>query len=193
MIGEATNSNQGEQKCTHCTALQSENMRLREELVKMEMRANHDALTGLPNRRFFIESLEKRIMRCQRYGDNTALLFLDVDDLKAVNDAHGHGAGDALLICLAKILKGNIRVCDMVARIGGDEFALLLDNLDADRVEKKILSLIDLIQSAELKYDGQVLKLGAAIGYSFVGPADTVSTLMSRADEAMYRSKRDDG
>ena len=67
---------------------------------------------------------------------------------------HGHGAGDALLVCLAKILKGNIRVCDMVARIGGDEFALLLDNLDADRVEKKILSLIDLIQSTDLKYNG---------------------------------------
>ncbi len=192
MLDEVINRNEDKERCNHCAALQVENLRLSKELAEMEKRANHDVLTGLPNRRFFIESLEKRIMRCQRYGDNTALLFLDVDDLKAVNDAHGHGAGDALLICLAKILKGNIRVCDMVARIGGDEFALLLDNLDADRVEKKILSLIDLIQSTDLKYDGQVLKLGAAIGYSFVGPADTVSTLMSRADEAMYRSKRDD-
>ncbi len=159
----------------------------------MEQRANHDVLTGLPNRRYFIESLEKRIKRCQRYGDNTALLFLDVDDLKMINDAHGHAAGDILLTHLAKLLKDNIRVCDMVARIGGDEFALLLDNLDADQVENKILSLIDLIKTSNLAYEGQTLKFGAAIGYSFVGPADTVADLMSRADEAMYQSKNDGG
>lgn len=158
----------------------------------MEQRANHDVLTGLSNRRHFIESLEKRIKRCQRYGDNTALLFLDVDDLKTINDTHGHAAGDVLLTHLAKILKHNIRVCDMVARIGGDEFALLLDNLDADQVERKILSLIDRIKTANLVHEGQDLKFGAAIGYSFVGPTDTVTDLMSRADEAMYQSKNDD-
>lgn len=155
----------------------------------MEMRANHDVLTDLPNRRYFIESLEKRIKRCQRYGDITALLFLDVDNLKAINDTYGHAAGDVLLARLADILKHNIRCSDMVARIGGDEFALLLDNLDADRVEQKILSLIALIKSANPVYNGHILQCGAAIGYSFVGPADTVSALMSRADEAMYRSK----
>lgn len=167
-------------------------MRLKEELFEMEQRANHDVLTGLSNRRHFIESLEKRIKRCQRYGDNTALLFLDVDDLKTINDTHGHAAGDIVLVHLAKILKHNIRVCDMVARIGGDEFALLLDNLDADQVERKILTLIDRIKTANLIYDGQALKFGAAIGYSFVGPTDTVADLMLRADEAMYQSKNDD-
>ncbi|MEH6757164.1 MAG: GGDEF domain-containing protein [Parasphingorhabdus sp.] len=155
----------------------------------MEQRANHDILTGLSNRRFFIESLEKRIVRCQRYGDNTALLFLDVDNLKSVNDRYGHGAGDRLLIRFAEILKGNVRASDLVARIGGDEFALLLDNLDGDEVEQKILSLIRRIKLANLEYNGQKLKLGAAIGYSFIGPKDTVLALMSRVDEAMYRSK----
>lgn len=159
----------------------------------MERLANHDVLTGLPNRRYFIESLEKRIVRCQRYGDNTALLFLDVDDLKAINDSYGHAAGDALLVHLANLLKHNIRASDMVARIGGDEFALLLDNLDADRVESKILSLIELIKSSDPVSGTQTLKCGAAIGYSFVGPADTVSALMLRADEAMYKSKNDAG
>lgn len=191
LINEEIHSNQTKQQCTHCNALQSENKKLKEDLADMERRANHDVLTGLPNRRYFIESLEKRIVRCQRYGDNTALLFLDVDDLKAINDKHGHAAGDVLLTRLADILRYNIRSSDMVARIGGDEFALLLDNLDADRVESKILSLIALIKSANPEYEGQILKCGAAIGYSFVGPADTVSALMSRADEAMYRSKHD--
>lgn len=168
-------------------------MRLMKELAEMEQRANHDVLTGLSNRRHFIESLEKRIMRCQRYGDNTALLFLDVDDLKVINDTYGHAAGDLLLTRLAKILKDNIRACDMVARIGGDEFALLLDNLDADQVESKILSLMKRIKATRLEHCDQTLKFGAAIGYSFVGPTDTVLALMSRADEAMYKSKGNGG
>ncbi len=192
MLDEVINRNEDKERCNHCAALQVENLRLSKELAEMEKRANHDVLTGLPNRRFFIESLEKRIMRCQRYGDNTALLFLDVDDLKRVNDSHGHAAGDLLLVRLGKILKDNIRACDMVARIGGDEFALLLDNLDADQVENKILALMDRFKSANLEHAGQALQFGAAIGYSFVGPTDTVSALMSRADEAMYNSKGDD-
>lgn len=189
MINEDMLVKQGQEQCAHCNSLQSENRKLKVELADMERLANHDVLTGLPNRRYFIESLEKRILRCQRYGDNTALLFLDVDDLKAINDSYGHAAGDVLLVHLAKLLQNNIRASDMVARIGGDEFALLLDNLDADRVESKILSLIELIKSSNPVSDGQTLKCGAAIGYSFVGPADTVSALMSRADEAMYKSK----
>lgn len=189
MINEDMLVKQGQEQCAHCNSLQSENRKLKVELADMERLANHDVLTGLPNRRYFIESLEKRIVRCQRYGDNTALLFLDVDDLKAINDSYGHAAGDVLLVHLAKLLQNNIRASDMVARIGGDEFALLLDNLDADRVESKILSLIELIKSSNPVSGGQALKCGAAIGYSFVGPADTVSALMSRADEAMYKSK----
>lgn len=191
LISEVISINETKETCANCTALQSKNTQLREDLAEMEQRANHDVLTGLSNRRYFIESLEKRIMRCQRYGDNTALLFLDVDDLKAINDKYGHAAGDMLLTRLADILKDNIRGCDMVARIGGDEFALLLDNLDADQVESKILSLMKRIKTTNLEYTNQRLKFGAAIGYSFVGPTDTVIALMLRADEAMYKSKNE--
>lgn len=191
MVDELVGEKEVKEKCANCTLLQVENIRLKEELSEMEKRANHDALTGLPNRRHFIESLQERIVRCQRYGDNTALLFLDVDDLKMINDQHGHGAGDVLLVHLAHILQTNIRVCDMVARIGGDEFALLLDNLDADEVERKILALINRIKTTQLLHDGRFLVFGAAIGYSFVGPADTVPALMSRADEVLYQSKKD--
>lgn len=186
----ANGEHQASQSCVNCNSLQSENMKLKDELADMELRANYDVLTGLPNRRYFIECLEKRIVRCKRYGEITALLFLDVDDLKAINDTYGHGAGDALLVHMAKLLQDNIRASDMVARIGGDEFALLLDNLDADRVERKILSLIELIEASQPVSNGQILNCGAAIGYSFVGPADTADTLMSRADEAMYQSKK---
>ena len=186
MHHDATSS---EQNCANCSELEQQISALKDQLAKMEQYAYHDVLTGLSNRRFFLDSLESRISRCQRYGDNCALLFLDVDDLKAVNDQHGHGAGDLLLARLAEILKLHTRTSDVVARIGGDEFGLLLDNLDADEVVRKIAFLVDQFSKANCTYANTSLKLGAAIGYCFVGPQDTTDGLMSRADAAMYRAK----
>ncbi|QJB69996.1 GGDEF domain-containing protein [Parasphingorhabdus halotolerans] len=159
------------------------------QISELEKMARHDVLTGLPNRRSFIEALETRIMRCQRYGDITALLYLDVNGLKSVNDAQGHTAGDQLLVHLGRLLDDNIRASDMVARIGGDEFALLLDKLDADQVEAKIKFLMERIASSTLHYDGSQIKMSAAIGYCFVGPKDSVEDLMVQADQAMYALK----
>jgi len=156
----------------------------------MQRRAHFDVLTKLPNRRYFVENLEHRILRCERYGDVTALLFLDVDNLKRTNDQFGHNVGDALLAKLGKILSANIRASDLVARIGGDEFAILLDNMDAEQVDQKIAALIDRIEKARLDVEGRELILSAAIGYCFIGPKDDISTLMSRADAAMYKVKR---
>lgn len=179
--------------CDQCAALLQENERLRAQLREMEDRAHHDILTGLANRRYFVEGLKVRIARCQRYGDQTALLFLDVDGLKQVNDQHGHQAGDLLLTSLATILSDNIRVSDMVARIGGDEFAILLDNIAPSQLEQKINSLRKLIQAADVEYDQQRLNLSASIGHCFIGPEDNVEGLLSRADAAMYREKRKAG
>lgn len=179
-----------QQNCEQCAVLQTEIAHLKEQLKEMEERAHHDVLTGLPNRRYFIEGLSHRILRSQRYGDVTALLSLDVNDLKKVNDTHGHQAGDLILTRLAQILENNIRASDMVARIGGDEFAILLDNMNAKQVEQKIDSLLKLINAADIRKDKATLKLGAAIGYCFIGPDDSLPDLMSRADDAMYKSKK---
>lgn len=173
-----------------CDALEKENARLKDQLREMEDRAHHDVLTGLANRRFFIEGLKLRIMRCQRYGDRTALLFLDVDDLKHVNDHHGHQAGDLVLTKLAEILKRNIRASDMVARIGGDEFAILLDNMGSKIVERKVASLMALIEEAKIEFGQHRISLSAAIGHCLIEPDDNVDDLMSRADAAMYREKK---
>ncbi len=183
------NSASNDQHCRSCDALQREIDALKHELAKMEQHAYHDVLTGLPNRRFFLQSLESRVGRCQRYGDNCAVLFLDVDNLKKINDSHGHGAGDIVLARLAEILRLHIRASDVAARIGGDEFGLLLDNLDADEVEKKIGFLVNQFAKTNCSYADQPVSFGATIGYSFVGPKDTVEGLMSRADAAMYRAK----
>ncbi len=177
-------------ECLNCISLGAEISELKQKLNNMEQHALHDALTGLANRRQFVGGLEHRIMRCQRYGDTTALLFLDVNNLKAVNDEYGHSAGDALLIRLSEILGTNIRGSDMVARIGGDEFAILLDNLDADQVDSKIDLLLKRIDSSHIAYEGSHIPLGVAIGYCFVGPIDTIPDLMSRADAAMYKAKK---
>lgn len=178
-----------DQQCANCVILKQEIVALKEELSEMQQHAYYDVLTGLSNRRFFVESLESRIARCQRYGDNCALLFLDVDNLKAVNDEYGHAAGDALLVRLGEILKNQTRTSDVVSRIGGDEFGLLLDNLDCDVVVGKIASLMTQFDNAKCNHEGRKIPLGAAIGYCFVGPKDTVEGLMSRADAAMYRAK----
>lgn len=179
--------------CTRCKGLLAENAQLKEQLREMEDRAHHDVLTGLPNRRFFIEGLKLRILRCQRYGDKTALLFLDVDGLKQVNDDHGHQAGDLLLIKFAELLSTNIRASDMVARLGGDEFAILLDNMGSNEVTTKIASLLALIEKTRIEHVQKQLPLSAAIGHCFVGPDDDVDGLLSRADAAMYKQKKKAG
>ena len=178
-----------EQHCTSCDILQREILALKADLSEMKQHAYHDSLTGLSNRRFFVESLESRIARCQRDGDHCALLLLDVDNLKATNDEHGHAAGDFLLVRLAELLKRHTRTSDVVARIGGDEFGLLLDNLDCDQVVAKIAFLARQFATAICVHEGKPLPLGAAIGYCLVGPQDTIDGLMSRADAAMYLAK----
>lgn len=169
--------------------LQEQVRQLQSRLQEMERLAHHDVLTGLPNRRYFIKSLENRVARCLRYGDNSALLFLDVNNLKRINDTHGHGAGDLALSHLGQVLSSHVRQSDFVARIGGDEFGILLDNLDADEVERKIAALLDRISNSEIQYRETALSLRVAVGYCFVGPRDTVTDLLSRADAAMYANK----
>ena len=178
-----------DQHCANCLILEQEIVVLREGLAEMKLHAYNDVLTGLSNRRLFVESLEDRVARCRRYGDNCAVLFLDVDKLKAINDEHGHAAGDALLVRLAEILKTHTRTTDVVARIGGDEFGLLLDNLNGDQVADKIDFLLQQLAKENITHEGKKLPLGASIGYCFVGPKDTTDSLMSRADAAMYRAK----
>jgi diguanylate cyclase (GGDEF)-like protein len=178
-----------EDSCSNCSAIEAENTVLKERITVLEQQAFHDVLTDLANRRYFLDALQNRVKRCERYGDITALLFLDVDNLKTVNDTYGHQAGDLLLTRFAQILTDNTRATDMVARIGGDEFAILLDNMDGDEVEGKITSLSDRLSKAVVKFDDKRLTLSAAIGYCFIGPKDTVSGLMSRADAAMYKKK----
>jgi diguanylate cyclase (GGDEF)-like protein len=150
----------------------------------------HDALTGVPNRRLLSRLLEQAIARAQRNGDTLALMFLDLDHFKQVNDIMGHEAGDALLQEAARRLKGCVREGDTVARLGGDEFVVLLTGLmgptDPAMVGQKMLSAI----GQPFALSGQMFRLSASIGIAlYPDDGKDESTLTKNADIAMYHAK----
>lgn len=154
--------------------------------------ALHDAMTGLPNRRLFYERLLYILADAQRRRQLTAVCYLDLDGFKAVNDAFGHDAGDAVLREVAKRLLGCIRTNDVVARFGGDEFALILSNIqDAREVERVLQRVLQAIEQPIHLAGGETATVGASIGVA-IGPehGDASDTLMAHADQAMYVAKR---
>lgn len=178
------------------TALWAEIARLRTVVAKLERQvgeldrlAHHDALVPLPNRRGFERQLNAVIDRLERYGDASALLFVDVDDLKTVNDSFGHEAGDAALIHVAELLIGGVRQSDLVARFGGDEFAILLERVDLAQATETASRLTDRIADTSFAFAGNPIPLSAAIGIAEIRSGDTPEAVLARADRAMYEQK----
>jgi diguanylate cyclase (GGDEF)-like protein len=158
-------------------------------LSELEQIADSDTLTPLPNRRRFLRELERVTANAKRHGTPAAVLYVDLDSLKAINDRHGHFAGDAALIHVARLLGGLIRSSDMAARIGGDEFALILDHLDHNSAIETAERIGRCIATSPLDLGGTLVKLEASIGTATVLPGDTVEDVMQRADRNMYRAK----
>lgn len=164
-------------------------LRKREEQELYDL-ATHDALTGLSNRSFFSERFRHAMVRAKRAGSLVALLYLDLDDFKPVNDALGHKIGDKLLQTVARRLKRSVREEDTVARLGGDEFAVILEQLskprDAAPTARKLLHAL----ARPYTLDGHKARISASIGIT-VYPLDgrDVEILLKRADGAMYRAK----
>lgn len=157
---------------------------------ELEHLARHDVLTGLPNRRAFQERLELTLVRSQRSGERFALLFIDVDNFKGINDRWGHEGGDAALKIVALRLSTATRKADAVARMGGDEFVVLLDNPthreDIVNIAEKLLESV----RAPILYEGNEMQVGFSIGISqYPDDGNTAAQLLSRADHAMYETK----
>ncbi len=152
--------------------------------------ANYDALTGLPNRRLFRDRLREEIKRAQRHSGQIALLFIDLDRFKEVNDTLGHEVGDLLLIEAADRLRNVGRASDTVSRLGGDEFVVILPELDDKSVAGKVAQEIieQMLQPFEL--EGKQAYVSASVGIAFY-PDDSseIDTLLSYADQAMYAAK----
>ncbi|MCW2239038.1 PAS domain S-box protein [Azospirillum canadense] len=162
----------------------------RSEAEKGHM-AHHDALTGLPNRRLFFDRLDLAMARAQRCGHSVALLFIDLDGFKKVNDTHGHDCGDHVLRIAAARIVDCLRKSDAVARIGGDEFTVTLEDValasDASRVADKIIDAV----SVPIPVHGRTAVIGASIGIALY-PSDgqDAHALLNAADAAMYRAKQ---
>lgn len=169
--------------------LRSEVRRLEEHIALLDRLAHEDSLMELPNRRGFMRQLESLIARVSRYGDSAAMLFIDVDGLKLINDRAGHKAGDEALIQVGELLTGGVRKEDCVARLGGDEFGILLAHADERAALETARRLIERISSAGFAWDGQALSLSVAIGVTEIHPEDDAEAVMSRADLAMYQHK----
>ncbi len=152
--------------------------------------AHHDALTGLPNRVLFHDRLQQSIAQATRHGQELALLFIDLDGFKHVNDTFGHGAGDILLKQVAERFSSVIRSSDTLARMGGDEFTVALNHLtDPNGAVRVARQLLDSLK-VHIFADGHEIQVGASIGIAFFpGDAQDADTLQQHADAAMYRAK----
>ena len=158
--------------------------------TQLVFRAHHDDLTGLPNRALLRERLQQELAHARRESNQLALLFLDLDRFKSVNDTMGHDGGDQLLRVTASRLRACVRECDTVARLGGDEFVVLLTGLESPQHAAMLAGQILASLSQSFKIDGTECFIGVSIGIS-VFPADgaTADELLKHADIAMYRAK----
>lgn len=174
----------------HLTAIAIERKKYE---AKLAHQAHHDPLTGLPNRTLFLEFLQLAIARARRYQSMVAVLFLDLDRFKVVNDSLGHDAGDELLVALSERVRGVVRPGDTVARFGGDEFTVLCEDLpsadarsQATEVAERLLNVIE----QPFLLDGEEQYLSTSIGISLAGPGtERPEGLLRDADAAMYRAK----
>ncbi len=170
--------------------LRAENAALRDEVAKLSSLADHDGLTAVLNRRAFVRELTRAMAYSKRYGAPAALLYLDLDGFKAVNDAHGHMAGDAALKRVAELLMTNVRESDMVGRMGGDEFAVLLQQADLDAARAKAVNLAEVLEADPFSIDGARIALAGSFGVRAFDDQPDAETWLAEADAAMFVRKR---
>jgi len=171
--------------------LKSELNRAELKVAALELRADVDPLLDILNRRGFERELKRALAYLQRYKGEAALLFIDLDGFKAVNDQYGHAAGDALLKAVARELVGHVRASDVVARLGGDEFGVLLWNLGAPLAAAKARELEKLIEAVNVAHGEARLSVGGSAGLAPLAANATPAQMIDAADKAMYARKKE--
>ena len=171
------------------TRLRADVARLEAKVAELDMLAHCDPLVPLANRRGMLRELEIMIARHERHGIPAAMLFVDLNDLKILNDEFGHMGGDAALVHVAEKLLAGTRANDFVARLGGDEFCVLLDHADEKSALETAQRLVDSIACEDFLFEGTPLPMSVAIGMTLIERGDTPATILARADKAMYRVK----
>jgi len=170
--------------------------RLRSQLAKalsrideLEASADQDFLLDIPNRRGFERELNRSIAYIKRYHASGALVVLDVDRLKPINDAYGHAAGDEVLKTIVAVLLRHVRSSDVIGRLGGDEFALLLWNLSETDAKAKAASLEQAVDALSFVFRGRKISAGASAGVAILGAHAEAGKALEEADSAMYVRK----
>ena len=169
--------------------LRSENAILRRRVEQLDRLAHDDVLVPLANRRGLEREIKRAVARLGRHAIPATLLFVDVDGMKQINDRHGHATGDAALIRVANCLKSQARVSDFAARIGGDEFCVLLDHCGEERAREIVERMASCIAAERLELGSETLRISVAFGLSELKKDDTAAQLLDRADREMYRAK----
>jgi diguanylate cyclase (GGDEF)-like protein len=171
-------------------AMRREIKAARERIVQLERLADEDSLAPIANRRAFVRELSRMIAFTRRYGPPSSVIYFDVNGMKQVNDTHGHPAGDATLRHVADILCANVRSSDIVGRLGGDEFGVILAQTNQEQAAAKAIALSEAIGATPLRWGKIKIPISAAYGvYSFTGD-DNAQVAIEAADKAMYTQKR---
>jgi diguanylate cyclase (GGDEF)-like protein len=170
-------------------ALAAELEASRARIAELEARVDIDPLTDVLNRRGFERELKRSLAYAKRYGTSAALIYIDLDGFKPVNDRHGHAAGDAVLRAVAAALTRSVRASDVVARVGGDEFAVLLWNVEDATAAAKAAVLEGAVYATPVQWGSSTLVVGASAGVALLGALDTAAEVLERADAAMYARK----
>jgi diguanylate cyclase (GGDEF)-like protein len=158
-------------------------------IEELQASANTDFLLDIPNRRGFERELHRAIAYIKRYQASGALIVLDVDRLKPINDSFGHAAGDSVLKAIVKTLLGHVRASDVIGRLGGDEFALLLWNLSETDAKAKAAALEEAIDRRNFVFRGRTIAAGASAGVAILSPHSELGRALEEADSAMYVRK----
>ena len=164
---------------------------LAESESKLEKLAVTDELTGIFNRRYFLDVAEREIARALRFGKPFAAILLDIDGFKKINDSHGHAAGDSVLVTVASVCQRHCRKIDTFARYGGDEFYFLLPECTREEALTFAERIRTAVEQIKVGYKGNTIPVTASLGVqSFAGAEDSLERLLIRTDNAMYAAKQ---
>lgn len=163
---------------------------LRNSKQTLSYDVNIDSLTGLFNKKAFHVLLQHEVDRVQRHGGALAMAYIDLNDFKGINDTYGHGAGDAALIEVGKLLKTHSRTSDVAVRLSGDEFAILFVEASADEAQMATDRLRDEFSALHINWNENNIPVGASVGVASFTPEMNASTFIIAADDAMYREKQ---
>jgi len=166
-------------------------LHIKQHAADLEKLSTYDGLTGVGNRRFADITLQKKLAELKRYGSTFGALFADIDNLKLVNDTYGHEAGDEVLKMVARTILSNIRPFDFIFRWGGDEFMLVLVNVDQRRLLTTSERVRAAVQNAALRYGSDTIKVTVSIGGTIAQPEDMDKSILARTDDFMYRCKHE--